>query len=335
VPALAIALSPDIHPRPFTLEDPLAVLSSWLRLDDQTRRDIRSGGTVVGTLDAHDPSQIVVFAAARIDVSPEQFVERVRDSPRLWRGQGIPVTGKFSTPIRVDDVTEMSLSDDDLQALRRCQPGACEVKLAGAQMARIKSAVERAPADWRAAALDAFRLVVMQAIETYRREGLSGLHAINDHEAPIDRHATFSRLMAAADIARNVTPGLAQYLAHYPRLALPAGAEEQLHWLQTVLLPKPTIQVWHATIQRRPALDVADVAVLSRQVLATHYVNGSLALTILTRAAPERYLVYVNWTSVDGLDGILSAIRRYFVERRVRSAARKAFETFKDRIERS
>jgi hypothetical protein len=139
--------------------------------------------------------------------------------------------------------------------------------------------------------------------------------------------------MAAADIARNVTPGLAQYLAHYPRLALPAGAEEQLHCLQTVLLPKPTIQVWHATIQRRPALDVADVAVLSRQVLATHYVNGSLALTILTRAAPERYLVYVNWTSVDGLDGILSAIRRYFVERRVRSAARKAFETFKDRIE--
>lgn len=77
------------------------------------------------------------------------------------------------------------------------------------------------------------------------------------------------------------------------------------------------------------------MVVLSRQVLATHYINGSLALTILTRAAPERYLVYVNWTDVDGLGGFFSGLRRYFVERRVRSAARRAFETFKERIERS
>lgn len=92
--------------------------------------------------------------------------------------------------------------------------------------------------------------------------------------------------------------------------------------------------MWHATIQRRPSVDFADVVVLSRQVLATHYINGSLTLTILPRPAPERYLIYVNWTSVAGPEGVFFAIRHYFVERRVGSAARKAFETLKGRIER-
>jgi hypothetical protein len=127
---------------------------------------------------------------------------------------------------------------------------------------------------------------------------------------------------------------LAAYLEQYPQGPLPAGAEQHLHWFETVLLPKPTIQVWHATIQRRPNVDFADVVVLSRQVFATHYGNGSLALTILTRAAPARYLVYVNWTAVDGLEGFLSGLRRYFVERRVRSAARNAIDIFKQKIER-
>ena len=143
----------------------------------------------------------------------------------------------------------------------------------------------------------------------------------------------FAQLLASARLAREYAPRLADYLERYPRAPLPDGAEQHLHWLHTVLLPKPTIQVWHSTIQRQTAADVSEVVVLSRQVLATHYISGSLALMILTPAAPARYLVYVNWTAVDGLDGFLSGLRRYFVERRVRSAARDAFETFKKRIE--
>lgn len=331
--ALAAAAGPPIQALTEAGADPLAALWSELQLGDSDRRELRQGKTVVRTLDADHPSHIGVVAVARIDVGPKQFVERVRDAERLWRGPGVPATGRVGDPPQLRDFSQISLSRDELDALRHCQPGDCDVKLSAQQMAQIRAAIERHPGGWRAAAADAFRATLLEALATYRREGLYGLPQIHDHESPIERQAVFARLLASARNARAYAPRLAEYLERYPRSALPEGAEQHIHWMQTVLLPKPTLQVWHATIRQQPATELAEVVVLSRQVLATHYINGSLALTLLSRATPDRYLIHINWTATDGLDGFLSGLRRYFVERRVRASAREAFETFKRRIE--
>jgi hypothetical protein len=229
----------------------------------------------------------------------------------------------------------MRLPADDIRALRRCRPGDCSVKLSEQQIDRVRTAIARSPDDEHDAALQEFRSTVLDVVTLYRRQGLRGLPVLHDHDRAIDRQSEFDALVAGAAAARQIAPSLVRYLDRYPDQPLPAGAEEHWYWLQIVAPPKPTIQVWHTTIERRPASDVAEVAVLSRQVLATHYVNGSLALTVLTRAGPERYLIYINWTAADELDGWFSGLRRYFVERRVRSAAREAFAALKERIERT
>jgi hypothetical protein len=313
---------------------PIAVLSSQLGLEEHEVRDLQAGQIVVKTLDAQAPSHIVVLSAARIEVTPQQFIERLRDSARLWRGRGVPLAGTLGTPVNPSDLAQMRLPSDDIRALRRCRPGNCAVKLSEQQIERVRTAIDRHPDDWHEAAMREFRSTVLDLVTLYRRQGLRGLPTLHDHEHAIDRQAEFETLLAGAPAARQLAGSLVAYLERYPELPLPADAEEHSYWIEIVAPPKPTVQLWHTTIQRRPAAPVADAVVLSRQVLATHYVNGSLALTLLTRAAPERYLVYINWTAVDGLDGFFSGVRRYFVERRVRSAAREAFAVLKKRIER-
>ena len=184
--ALIIAAATPLQAWPQAAPGPLTALLSRLRLGDADRRDLRDGRTVVKTLDAGHPSHIVVLAVAQVDVSQSQFVARVRDTERLWRGPGVPATGTIGDTPRVTDLANTPLSQGDLASLRTCRLGACDVKLSGPQIAHIRAAIEHSQADWRSAALRAFRAELLEAIEHYRRQGLRGVADVHDHDVPID-----------------------------------------------------------------------------------------------------------------------------------------------------
>jgi hypothetical protein len=148
---------------------------------------------------------------------------------------------------------------------------------------------------------------------------------------------------AYEDIARNMpalterAPQLARYLHEFPAGALP-HAESYLFWLKTTSTPKPMIQILHTIILASDRSTAAAPAVLvaSRQVYATHYVNGWLSLSALMQdpqAPGRRYLAYLSRSHVDGLEGWGGGLMRFFVERRVRERAEELFEAQRRRIE--
>jgi hypothetical protein len=116
-------------------------------------------------------------------------------------------------------------------------------------------------------------------------------------------------------------PRLAEYIEDSPQASLP-GRDSFLYWLETTHTPKPTVQVVHVTIDRRRGARAAspEILVVSRQVFASHYVNGSLSLSVLVadRARSRRYLAYVTRAHVDGVNGWLGGLRRLFIESSVR-----------------
>jgi hypothetical protein len=300
-------------------------------LTDRERQDLHQGRTVVKLIDPAESTHLVVFAASQIDVTPQRFAERIRNSPKLWVGPKVPRTGAFANPVRMEDVARISLEQDDVRSLRRCRPGDCEVKLSRSEMARIQALTRSGTHE---AAQHEFRRIVRDRIALYQRRGLSALEPFHDHDRAIAPGAAFSRLHSHADTMKRLAPELMDYLDKYQRRSLPPNSEELLYWLETVHPPKPTLQAWHVTMRRYPSDGIADVLVLSRQIFATHYINGALALTALVRDhSGRRYMVYLNRVSADGLTGLFSGIRRYFIERRVRSGARAAFDLMRQRIE--
>lgn len=312
----------------------MAFVSPIVRPDEGERRRLETGRTVVKVLDSAEAAQLVVFAASRVDVTPQKFAERLRNAARLWHGPKVPRTGTFSTPADTEDVAEMKLQSIDLNALRRCRPGDCEVKLSADEITRIDAAVNRGASEWKRAVQREFREIVLDRIAQYREAGLSAFDPFHDHNQPIHPQAIFSRLVGQAAGMTEFAGELIEYLEDYPRVPLPKSAEEYLYWLETGHPPKPTIQAWHVTIGHPPRGGGADVIVISRQIFATHYVNGALAMTALVRDnSGERYLIYLNRISADNLTGFLSGIRRFFIERRVNSGARAAFDWMKRRIE--
>jgi hypothetical protein len=305
------------------------------RLTANELRDLRAGRTLVRMLDEPERSHVAVFVAARIDVTPARFAERLGDSATLWRGEAVPATGTFSTPARPEDVADLTLPRKDVDALRDCHPGDCLVKLAAPEIERLRRAIARGGASWREEVQTEFRRIVLDRIAAYRGGGLGALPSFHDHAEPVEPAAVFSRLLAAADALSAYEPHIAQYFARYPSAPLPSGGFDYIYWVSTGETPRPTVQALHLLVRKHDDGGPVEVVAASRQVFATHYINGSLAMTALLRdpADPSvRYMAYLNRSAVDGLGGFLSGLRRFFIERRIRGAARSAFERLKQRI---
>jgi hypothetical protein len=98
-----------------------------------------------------------MFAAARLHVGPEALMSWTRVIDTLHRGPFVKAIGRFSSMPVESDVDGLTLDAGDLDALRRCRPGDCKVKLAAAEIVAVQQAIAAGGADWRAAAARAFR----------------------------------------------------------------------------------------------------------------------------------------------------------------------------------
>src|SRR5688572_29239329 len=198
--SMALALAAPAAERAWRID--LPVLGSLgVRLDPAELDDLRRGDILVKMLDSHRPSEIAVFAGSRVAVGPERFYEALQQSAVLWRGAKVPRTGGFSSPVQAADVTTMQLPAEDVEALRHCRPGDCDVKLAGQEMRRLRAVIDRNRSQWHPAVQAAFRSVVLDRIQAYRRDGLAGLRPFYDHENAVAPHAAFNQLADGSEMS--------------------------------------------------------------------------------------------------------------------------------------
>lgn len=109
--------------------------------------------------------------------------------------------------------------------------------------------------------------------------------------------------------------------------------ESFLYWSQEHYgSGKPVIAVTHLGILR----DSRGAVVVGKQIFASRYMNGALSLiTLTTDQAGAHYLVYLNRSTVDLLDGLFGAIARGMLESRLSSEVPEIILKLRDRLERS
>lgn len=313
----------------------LAWFAPWVEVDGGDVVDMAEGKVVAEILPA-DGDELAVFLAGRLEADAGAFVRAVRQSEALWRSQKIPEVVRLSIPPRLEDLSSMRLGERDLEAIGRCRPGDCGIKLTAREIARLQ--LQGGSSGGSPDALqEEFRRIVLARIAAYLDEGLRGIDPFHDHDEPVEPQHVGSQLLLRSPWFSERAVILGDYLERFPNAAA-SGFETFLYWMRTTYTPRPTIQVVHVILQRREEANPGepDVLVASRQVFATHYVNGSLAVTAFLRDpdVPERrYLAYVNRSHVDGISGWFSPVTRYLVERRVRGAAREIFALQRSRIE--
>jgi hypothetical protein len=304
--------APERSTQPFSFFHPVVELDS-----DEIER-IRSGRVVTHAIrsSGHD---VAVLAAGSLKTTPDAFISRVTDIVQLRKSRVVPAIARFSNPPTIDDLAELTLSEEDVKNLSKCRPGNCALKLADAEIKRMEAALASGGVDQFSIARRTFREILLERVHKYLDGGLDALPPYHDKSRPMDVAEAFGRLVEQSVYLDRVP----QLKASLSGPAADGVTASFVYWSIEEFGRKQVIRVTHVVIVRPAVAGVPDVLVGSTQVYASHYVDAALAVTTLEAGpADTAFLGYLYRARVDVLGNFLA---RRIAKQRIEGGVERLF----------
>jgi hypothetical protein len=276
---------------------------------------------------------LAVVGAVRTSADQDRLLAWFRQIERLQQSAYIPLIRRFSDPPQLADVAALELSDEDLEGLRDCKPGRCGLKLAAFEMGQVAHAIDLAGRDWKRAAQQAFRQILVERARAYLAGGLAAALPYQDHRDGASPAIEFEALLSGRLVPGIATPELLDYIRAYPK-SVRNDAECFLFWSQDMFGDaKPIVSITHVALFRGQTATEPTV-VASVQVFATHYLTASLSLTaIVQTSAGGRYLVYARQSRADVFRGMFGGLVRRLVRKRLRVEGPPLLDALRRKLE--
>jgi hypothetical protein len=316
-----------------TQGDPFEFFAPWIAVSRADRTRLDRDEVLTRTLPGRG-GQLAVFVATRLNAPPDALVAWTRAIAELKRSKFVLAIGRFSDPPSLSDLDQLTLDERDLDAIRQCRPGDCGLKLSAGEIESLTKVVIAAGDHWQDAAQREFRRLIVQRVIDYRSGGLAALSAPADMKKPVKPDAVLSAIVQQSPYLQQL-PNVVAWLKDYPRTD--SAVESFFYWSKEHYgQGKPVISLTHVGIVRRDSdhrLPV--ILVVGHQIFASHYLNGSLGLTMILRDASNGapYLAYVNRSQVDMLSGFFRGFVRAVLKSRVERQAPLIVRGLRARLE--
>src|SRR5215217_3177937 len=265
---------------------------------------------VVRLAPATDRREVAVTGLVNINAGAEEFLQSYRDSMMRKNNTAILEIGSFGREPALADLEGLTLETVDIDDLKECVVGDCQIKLSAPMIERFRKEIDWAAPDYQLRVTNLFKQMLLAYMKDYRTRGEAALIEYNDKRDRINL-ATEQRALSSAT-------GYVNSFVSDKKSDLQL-LEETLVWSKIKFGLKPVIAVNHISIYRRNSDVGPQVLVASKQIYANHYFNAFLALTAFVNvpgATNGSYLVYENRSRADGLEGPLGKIKRGVVEKK-------------------
>ena len=298
--------------------------------------ELESGTVIARVMPGTTDTEVMVVAAVKIRATREQTLNYYGQMVAYVDGRITTGFGRFSNPPNLGDVGTLSLTADDVAQLRSCRLGDCDLRIGGAGIETIRSAVNWQAPDAAAQATARVREAIVTYMTAYMKSGDEALITYTDRAQPVSLRQQWKELLAASPYFQQYSVPLREHLTQYPRQALP-GARDLLYWVQDNFTGlKPVLSLVHGVIYQDPVTPDRTV-VVQKQLYASHYYDGSLAVAVAISTSegttPITYLVYANRSRGDLLKGGFGGLRRTVARNQARSAAAQTLTTIKKVLE--
>jgi hypothetical protein len=308
--------------------DEFAFLHPWFVPTRDERQTLGARGVVVRALPA-DGKQIAILAVCSIAISPDAFAARLQTAWDIEKGE--LAAGRLGNPPVTADLARLSLDDGDVDRLRRCRSGDCRLNLSDGEISAVQAAF--AKSDGAARVQGVFRDVIVDRARRYISGGLGAVPDYHDRSDPVSPSKVFAEILAQAPYVRARLPTIATYLERFPSSDVRPDASF-LHWSKVIMNEKAVVRVSHVSLFRRDGAGLANALVVAKQIYASRYMNGELAMTMLfAGGGASAYLVHVDRSELDELGGMFGGVKRKLIEGRVKSEATTALAALRDRFE--
>ncbi len=291
--------------------EPARFLKRYIGLSAAEIEQARQGAVVTKVLPTRNGDEVALFGIVAVDVSREAVLRRMRDLPSFLRGPGRHAFGIFNTPATENDVRAFAVEASDMDALRKCRPGQCDVKMPADNIEDFRGL------DWSSStARHQVEAMVRKEsavyVNNYRRGGTSAMVEYADQKKTRSASEAFAELLAQSPYLFDYVPAFHQYVAGYPSPSL-SGVTDAIYWADDRINSlRPILSINHVSVYQPPGARFALFS--NKQIYASHYFLGAFHLTtVLDRPeAPNGEGVYymtVQRLRFDNLPGGLLNIR--------------------------
>jgi hypothetical protein len=299
--------------RPVPAGEPARFLQRYIGLSADEVQKAERGEVVTKVLKTSDQDEVAIFGIVTIDQPRSEVVRRVADLNTLLRTPNRTSFGVFKTPATPADVSAFSAESSDLDAIKDCKPGDCDVKMPTANIDEFRRSI-----DWSSSATakqQVETLVRQRAadyVNRYRAGGTAAMVEYGDQKTAGRAADVFKSLLAESPYLFEYVGPFQKYLAEYPAVKLP-DVTDAIYWASDAMPSmRPILSINHLSIYSPPGSPLTLLS--NKQLYASHYFLGAFTLTtILDRpTAPGgrgSYFFVVERMRFDHLPGGLLNIR--------------------------
>lgn len=320
----------------YAAQDPRREVHAYLTKSGLTTEEIAAldAGNAVARSTVHS-TEAVAVGAVKIRAPRDRVLDYYGQMISYVDGRVTLAFGKFSSPPGAADVKGLAFDKSEIDDLRSCKPGSCDVRLGGASIDALQRAVDWKAADVADRVNDFIRKAAVEYVAAYRAKGDAALVTYDDRAKPVSLQQQWRGILGNTAHFHEYVPELQAYLEQYPRGTLPGG-RDVFYWTKEDVGYKPIVSIVHGVIYQPPAR-IDRAFVVQKQIYANHYYDGSLAVATLLSAtengAPITYLVYANRSRGDLLRGGFGGLKRNLVESQTRKATVETLTTIKRQLE--
>jgi hypothetical protein len=317
--------------------EPLRFFREYVGLNDQQIATIRSGKALARVLESRTPDEVFVFGAVYVGSTPEKYVKLASNIDSLRKLPNYLAIQEFSDPPQLSDLDGFTLDEQDLQELKKCKSGHCEVQLPSEAIEAFQQSVDWSSPDAAEQVNRLAKKMTLEAITRYQQGGNAALGTYWDKAHPSIVADTFRSLLSRSKALPVYLPELNSYLLDYPN-APSEHIQSRFYWENVNFGLKPTIRVVQAIIYRDAGTAGPAYAIAVKQLYASHYFETALDLTFCVpdpenRQRPGFYLITVKGSQQAGLTGLKGSLVRKVAVDKTRSSLERALATIKQRLE--
>lgn len=284
------------------------ILHEKATLDPSDLAALQQGEPAVTLLPANHKQEVAVYGLVRVQASAEMFLQSFRDTMATRSNSAILEIGRFGTVPSLDDLNTLTLESRDLEDLKKCVVGNCELKLSAKMIDQFQKTVDSQSSDYAGQATQAYKLMLLDYVRDYLTRGDQALIEYADKSKP-------ANLLEGQGVLLNSLPGFFQTARNGSSFR---AIENAIVWSKIKFGLKPVLAINHIAIFRSEQELGPQILILSKQIYANHYFDASVALTGVVRNPSGNhghYLFYENHSLADGLQGLFSKFKRKMIER--------------------
>ena len=335
--ALILLLFSAGSARPGETAEPYKFFHEYAGLSDDEIRSIQSGNPVAKIVQSRTPDEVFVFGSVYVNSTPERYLKLAYDIDALRKLPGFLAIQNFSDPPKLSDLDGFTLEQQDVEELKNCKPGQCDIQLPAEAMEEFQRSVNWSAPDRADQVNRLARKMALDALERYRQGGNAGLGTYRDKHHPTQVAETFQSLLSRSNALPVYMPELRSYLLDYPN-AKSDNIGSQFYWEKVNFGLKPTLRIVQAVVYRGADPSKPALAVAMKQLYASHYFQAALDLTVCVRNSshPEQkgfYLITMKGSQQAGLTGFKGSIVRKVAVGKTRSSLERSLTALKQQLE--